>query len=73
MLSDLQEARRLMKKTTDVIADSQMMTLGNFESLKSCQVKLSDKDNPYNYVTVTDSIQRFTGADTIPIKLKLYF
>ena len=58
MISDLQEARRRMKKTTDVITDSQMMTLGNLESLKSCQVKLTDKDSAYDYVTVTCSIQR---------------
>ena len=44
MLSDLKEARRRMRKTTDVITDSQMMTLGNLESLKSFQVKLTDKD-----------------------------
>ena len=58
MLSELHEAKRRMKKTTDVITDSQMMTLGNLESLKSCQVKLIDKDRAYDYVTVTGSIQR---------------
>ena len=58
MISDLHEARRRMKKTTDVIADGQMMTLGNLESLKSCQVKLTDKDSAYDYVTVTGSILR---------------
>ena len=58
MISELHEARRRMKQTTDVITDSQMMTLGNLESLKSCQVKLTDKDRAYDYVTVTGSIQR---------------
>ena len=58
MLSDLQEARRRAKKTVDVIADSQMLTLATMESLRSCQVKLSDKDSPYDYVTVTESIKR---------------
>ena len=58
MLSDLQEARRRMKKTVDVIADSQMMTLATMESLKSCQVKLSNKNDAYDYVTVTESIER---------------
>ena len=58
MLSNLQAARRRVKKTGDVTADSQMMTLASLQSLKSCQVKLTDKDSPYDYVTVTDSIQR---------------
>ena len=59
MLSNLQAARRRVKKTGDVTADSQMMTLASLQSLKSCQVKLTDKDSPYDYVTVvTDSMQR---------------
>ena len=58
MLSHLQAARRRVKKTGDVTADSQMMTLASLQSLKSCQVKLTDKDSPYDYVTVTDSMQR---------------
>ena len=61
MLSDLQEARRRMKKTVDVITDSQMMTLATMESLRSCQLKLSDKDYAYDYVTVTESIERDLG------------
>ena len=35
-----------------------MMTLGGQQSLRSCQVKLADKDSPYDYVTFTESIQR---------------
>ena len=58
MLSDLQEARRRVKKTVDVITDSQMMTLATMESLRSCETKLADKDSPYDYVTVTDSLER---------------
>ena len=58
MLSNLQAARRRVKKTGDVTTGSQMMSLASLESLKSCQVKLADKDNPYDYVTVTESIQR---------------
>ena len=61
MLSDLQEARRRMRKTVDVIADSQMMTLATMESLRSCQLKLSDNDYAYDYVTVTESIERALG------------
>ena len=58
MLSNLQAVGRRVKKTGDVTADSQMMTLGGLQSLRSCQVKLADKDSPYDYVTVTESIQR---------------
>ena len=42
----------------DVATDSQMMTLARLESLKACQLKLVDKNEPYDYVTVTDSIIR---------------
>ena len=58
MLSQLQAARRRVNKMGDVTLDGQSMTLASLESLKSCQVKLSDKDSPYDYVTVTDSIHR---------------
>ena len=58
MLSNLQAARRRVKKTGDVTADSQMMILGSLQSLRSCQVKLADKDSPYDHVTVTESMQR---------------
>ena len=58
MLSDLQNIRRSIQKTADVIEDSQMMTLATLQSLKVCQGKLRDKDSPYDYVTVTDSVQR---------------
>ena len=58
MLSNLQAARRRVKKTGDVNTDSQMMTLASLQSLRYCQVKLADKDSPYDYVTATESIQR---------------
>ena len=58
MLSDLQEARRRVEKTVDGIANSQMMTLATMESLRSCQVRLAGKDSPYDYVTVTESIEK---------------
>ena len=57
MLSDLQEARRRMKKTVDVITDSQMLSLPSLRSLKSCHIKLNDKDSHYDYVTVTGCIK----------------
>ena len=34
------------------------MTLASLRSLKSCQVKLTDKDHVYDYITSTESIQR---------------
>ena len=46
-----------MKKTVDVIADSQIMTLTSLQNIKSYQVKLGDKGSAYDYVTVTDSIE----------------
>ena len=58
LLTELQEARRRMKKTVDVIADCQMLSLSCLQSLKSCQIKLGAKDSPYDYVTVTESIQK---------------
>ena len=58
MLLELQEARSHVKKMSDVTVDSQMMTLARLESLKSCESKLADKGSPYNFVTVTESIQR---------------
>ena len=58
MISDLQEAQRRVRKTGDVTVDSQMITLARLASLRSYQVKLSEKDNDYDYVTVTDSIKR---------------
>ena len=58
MLLDLQEARRHVTKTADVIVDSQTISLASLESLKSCQMKLTDKDSPYDYVTVTESIKK---------------
>ena len=58
ILSDLHEARRRVTKTSGVIADSQTMSLASLESLQSCQIKLIDKNNDYDFVTVTDSIKR---------------
>ena len=58
MLANLQAARKRVKKTGDITVDNQSMTLANLESLQSCQVKLVDKDSPYDYVTVTGSLQR---------------
>ena len=56
ILSDLEEARRRVKKTSDVISESQIMTKASLESLQSCQAKLAGKDSAYDYVTVTDSM-----------------
>ena len=58
ILSKMREARKLVMKTGDVTADSQMMTLASLEILNSCQDKLAAKGNDYDYVTVTDSLQR---------------
>ena len=58
ILSKMQEARKLVKKTGEVTADSQKMTLASLESLNSCQEKLVDKGSDYDYVTVTVSLQR---------------
>ena len=57
MLSDLQDVRQYVKKTGDITVDSQLTTVANLESLKSGQVKLKDKDSPYDYVTVTNAIE----------------
>ena len=57
ILSEMREARKLVKKTGDITADSQMMTLASLESLHACQDKLADKGSDYDYVTVTDSLQ----------------
>ena len=58
MLSDIHMAHGRMQKTSDAISNSQMMTLGGLESARSCQVKLTDRNDAYDYVTVTDSIKR---------------
>ena len=58
ILSDLLEARKRVTKTTDITVDSQRVTLANMEGLKCIQIKLTNKGNVYDYVTVTDSIQR---------------
>ena len=58
ILSDLKNAHRRVKKIIDATIDSQMMTLATVESLKSCQLKLTNKNSVYDYSTVTDSMQR---------------
>ena len=58
LLTSLRDVRRHAKKTIDATIDSQIMTLANIENLKSCQVKLAEKNNNYNYVTVTDFIEK---------------
>ena len=58
MLTKLQNIRRRVKQTVHTTLNSQMMTLARLESLKSCQVKLVEKNSPYDFSTVTDSIQR---------------
>ena len=58
MLLDIQNVRRRVQKTVAVTTDSQVMTLATLESMKSCQVKLVDKNRVYDYVTATESIQR---------------
>ena len=58
MLSDIHDASRRVKKTADVTIDSQMVTLVSLESLAACQIKLAEKDSPYESVTVTNSIAR---------------
>ena len=55
LLSDLQEARKHVKKTGDVIVEE--MILARIESLQSVQMKLVDKGSLYDYVTVADSIK----------------
>ena len=58
ILTELTAVHRRVKKTGDVTLDSQSMTLAGLESIKSCQVKLDEKDSPYDYVTVTDSLEK---------------
>ena len=58
VLSEMRETQKIVKKNGDVIVESQMMTLASLENLNVCQNKLADKGNDYDYVTVTDSLQR---------------
>ena len=58
MLANLHTVQKRVKKTIDVTLDSQMMTQASLESLKTCQVKLADKNSAYDFCTVTDSMQR---------------
>ena len=58
MLSNLQATRQHVKKKGDVTLNSQSMALVMLDSLKSCEIRLADKDSLYDYVTVTESILR---------------
>ena len=58
MLSTFQATRRNVKKKGDVTLDNQSMALVMLDTLKSCQIRLADKDSPYDYATVTESILR---------------
>ena len=58
MLSNLQAARRRVKKTSDVTADGQTIILVRLQNLKSVQIKLANKGNAYDYISLTDSMQR---------------
>ena len=58
MWSKLQEARQRVIKAGAVTTDGQEMSLASLESVKSCQVKLAARGDDYDYVTVTDSLQR---------------
>ena len=58
MLLNIQQVRRSLKKVVDVTIDSQAMTLASLESVKSCQVKLTDTNKAYEYVTSTESLLR---------------
>ena len=50
LLSDMKNVRRRVKKTVNVTADGQSMTLASLQSIRACQVKLAEKDNMYDYV-----------------------
>ena len=58
ILSDLQKVRRRVQKTSDGISDSQILTQASLESLKTCQFRLAEKDSVYDYVRITDSINK---------------
>ena len=58
LLSEMKNVRRRVKKTVNVTADGQSITLASLQSMRCCQVKLAEKDNMYDYVTATESIQR---------------
>ena len=58
LLSDMKNVRGRVKKTVDVTADGQSITLASLQRIGCCQVKLAEKDNMYDYVTATESIKR---------------
>ena len=58
MLPDLASLCTHVNQNIEVIMDSQCITLVRLESFKLCQVKLTEKDRGYDYVTATESIQR---------------
>ena len=72
ILLELQEAHRRMKKTSDVIVDSQMMTLAILESLIYSQTKLAEKSSAYDCVSGAASIQKDLDTNLckeLPVKL----
>ena len=58
ILLDLQGARTRMQTTSSGIVDDQNKAMVSLEGLRACEAKLSAKDSIYDYVTVTDSLQR---------------
>ena len=58
MLSDIQMVCERMKTTSDAKSENQMPILDSLDSLRSCQAKLADKGDAYEYVRLTDSIKR---------------
>ena len=58
LLQDLENVHMCVKKTTDLIIEQLMMTLGRLEALKSNQVNLADTGSLYDYVRATESIRR---------------
>ena len=58
MLLDIENVRKRVQKIVGVTTDSQMIKLATLENLKSCQVKLAEKNRVYDYVTATESIHK---------------
>ena len=58
MLLDIENVRKRVQKIVGVTTDSQMIKLATLENLKSCQVKLAEKNRVYDYVTATESINK---------------
>ena len=58
IMEDLKGKHKRVQEVTDAITESQSSILADLERMKCCQVKLADKGNNYDYVTVTDSMGR---------------